>query len=46
MIEALRRSGYAFWKFDEQANITYYENIFTGVIVAVKHGDRLEVIAA
>lgn len=45
MIEALRRSGYAFWKFDEQANITYYENIFTGVIIAI-HGERLEVIAA
>ena len=46
MIEALQRGGYAFWKFDERSGITYYENIFTGVIVAVAPGDRLEVIAA
>lgn len=45
MIEALQRGGYAFWKYDEQTHITYYENIYTGVIVAVR-GERLEVIAA
>lgn len=44
-LEALRRGGFAFWKFDEQTHTTFFENRFTGVIVAVR-GESLEVIAA
>lgn len=47
IFEALRRGGFAFWKYNEQTRTTFYENRFTGVIVAVRDQDsRMEVIAA
>lgn len=47
VLEALKRGGFAFLKYDRETHTTYYENRFTGVIVTLNAlNNRVKVIAA